>query len=115
MDDHRPNTALRAGFKRFVDEQGHPVKFDSATDYSDARAPVGGRSTDSSLVEYLVFPEAFKTELCKGLDSGFVAGVLRDAGCLKHEKGRLTNNQRLPGMALTRVFHILPTIFADVD
>ena len=114
-DDHKPNTALRAGFKRFVDDAGTPIKFDSATDWVDARAPDGGRSTDGALVEYLLFPEAFKTEVCKGLDVRFVAKVLKDAGCLKHDAGHDTIKHRVPGIGRTRMYHLLPGVFADVE
>ncbi|MEY4751377.1 MAG: primase TraC [Pseudomonadota bacterium] len=110
-DDHKPNTALRAGFKRFVDEHGTPVKFDSASEYCDARAPEGGRSADGALVEYMIFPEAFKNEVCKGLDAHFVARVLKDAGCLKHERDRLTFKHRLPGIGPAHVFHVQPGVF----
>jgi putative DNA primase/helicase len=114
MDDHRPNTALRAGFKRLVDDAGVPIKFDSATDYLDARAPEGDRTSDAALVEYLIFPEQFKTEVCKGLDHAFVARVLKEAGCLKHERDRLTMKHRIKGIGLAPVFHILPSVFSDV-
>lgn len=112
MDDHKPNTALRAGFKRMIDEAGQPVKYDSADDYCDARAPAGERSADAHLVEYLILPEAFKNEVCKGLDAQFVADMLNKAGHLKTDKdGRFTHRLRAPGMGLTRVFHVLPSVF----
>ncbi|MBK6852106.1 MAG: DUF927 domain-containing protein [Burkholderiales bacterium] len=115
MDDHKPNTALRAGFKRLVDDDGAPIKFDSATDYCDKGAPVGGKTADTALVEYMIFPEAFRTEVCKGLDSHFVARMLKDAGVLKHERDRLTNKQRVPGIGLTSIYQILPTVFGDAE
>ena len=117
-DDHRPNTALRAGFKRWVDDKGEPIKRTTADDYCDARASDGSRSMDdeSLSLEYLVLPEQFRTEMCKGLRPDFVAQVLKDAGCLKHERDRLTNSARLPGIGKTKVFHILPSIFSvDVE
>ncbi|MGY0197695.1 DUF927 domain-containing protein [Leptothrix sp. BB-4] len=114
MDDHKPNTALRAGFKRIVDEDGNPIKFDSATDYMDARAPIGQRTADPGLVEFFVFPETFSAEVCKGLDANFVSRVLRDAGHLKHDHDRFTCKPRVPSIGNVRMFHILPSIF-DVD
>ncbi|RZS47497.1 DUF927 domain-containing protein [Sphaerotilus mobilis] len=111
MDDHKPNTALRAGFKRIVDEDGNPIKFDSATDYSDARAPLGQKTADPGLVEFFVFPETFNADVCKGLDANFVARVLKEAGYLKHDRDRYTCKPRLPGIGNSRVFHILPSIF----
>ncbi|MEY8688959.1 MAG: DUF927 domain-containing protein [Leptothrix sp. (in: b-proteobacteria)] len=116
MDDHKPNTALRAGFKRITDEDGNPLKFDSATDYSDARAPEGRKIADPGLVEFFIFPEQFKTEVCKGLDAGFVARVLKEAGHLKvTEAEHMTRKLRLPGIGNGRVFHILPSIFGGED
>lgn len=117
-DDHRPNTALRAGFKRWVDDKGEPIKRTTADDYCDARASDGSRTTDDEglSLEYLVLPEQFRTEMCKGLRPDFVAQVLKDAGCLKHERDRLTNSARLPGIGKTKIFHILPSIFSvDVE
>jgi len=112
MDDHKPNTALRAGFKRMIDEAGQPVKYDSADDYCDSRAGAGGRIAEGFLVEYLILPEAFKNEVCKGLDAQFVADMLNKAGHLKTDKdGRFTHRLRAPGMGLTRVFHVLPSVF----
>ncbi|HMW21964.1 MAG TPA: DUF927 domain-containing protein [Burkholderiaceae bacterium] len=111
MDDHKPNTALRAGFKRMIDEAGQPVKYDSADDYCDARAPAGERSADAHLVEYMILPEAFRNEVCKGLDAPFVAKVLKDAGHLKTDRDRLTHKLRAPGMGNTPLFHVLPSVF----
>lgn len=111
MDDRRPNTALRAGFKREVDDTGQPVKYTSADDYCDARAPAGARSSDGHQIEFLILPEAFRAEVCKGLDAQFVARVLKDAGCLKHERDRLTQKHRLPGIGVAAVFHVLPKVF----
>lgn len=115
MDDHKPNTALRAGFKRMIDEAGQPVKYDSADEYCDSRAGSGGRIAEGFLVEYLILPEAFRSEVCKGLDPQFVARVLSEAGCLKCERDRLTIKHRLPGIGKAPVFHVLPTIFDDAE
>ncbi|MEY8689118.1 MAG: hypothetical protein AB9M53_04455, partial [Leptothrix sp. (in: b-proteobacteria)] len=115
LDDHKPNTALRLGFKRLTDEQGQPIKFDSADEYCDARAPDGHRTADDAQVEYLVFPEAFRRDVCKGLDARFVARVLREAGHLKCEPGRETYRHRLPGTGRLKspMFHVLPSIFGE--
>lgn len=111
MDDHRPNTAMRAGFKRLTDDDGNPVKFDAAQDYMDKRSvPDDGRQ-----VEYLLLPEAFARDVCAGFDAAAVAKVLRARGHLKCDDGRLNHKQRLPGMGANpvRVYHVLSSIFAD--
>ncbi len=111
MDDRRANTAMRYGIKRMVDDKGHPVKYDGADEYCDTRAPDGSKIMDHALVEYLVFPEAFKTEVCKGLNPRFVADVLKEAGYLRHDPGTNTRQVRLPGLGdRLRVFNILPAI-----
>ena len=75
----------------------------------------GGESRErmDAFVEYLIFPEAFRNEVCKGLDSRAVAELLRKRGHLKHEKDRLTIKHRLPGMDKVPVYHLKPSIFGD--
>ncbi|WP_396268512.1 DUF927 domain-containing protein [Ideonella sp.] len=112
MDDHRPNTALRVGFKRMVDSEGEPLKFDSATDYME-KTGGGDREKLEGLVEFLVLPEAFRRDACKGFDPKAVAELLRKRGHLKHERDRLMNKVRLPGMGMTPCYHVKPSIFSD--
>lgn len=53
------------------------------------------RRTDTGKLEYLVLPEAFKRELCAGLDYRSVARALRDQGLLRTESpDRLTIKPR---------------------
>ncbi|MFG6449201.1 DUF927 domain-containing protein [Roseateles sp. BYS180W] len=113
MDDHRPNTPYRAGFKRLVDSDGKPLKFDAATDYMEKHSTSESSERAHAVVEYMVLPEAFRQEMAKGYDPGAVAAVLRRRGHLIHEKDRNTNKQRLPGMGAVPVFHIKPSLFAD--
>jgi putative DNA primase/helicase len=115
MDDHRANTPLRAGFKRMLDEDGNPLKLDAATDYVNRHSTPESAEQRYAQIEFLVFPEAFRRDVCKGFDPGAVADVLRKRGHLIHEKDRHTSKQRLPGMGKGPVpcFHIKPSIFAD--
>lgn len=113
MDDHRPNTALRVGFKRQVSLEGDPLRFDAAVDYLEKASGEQWRERTDALVEYLVFPEAFKRDVCKGFDARAVAELLRARGHLKHEKDRLTIKHRLPGMDKAPVYHIKPSIYSD--
>jgi putative DNA primase/helicase len=112
MDDHRGNTPLRSGFKRMVNAEGEPLKFDAATAYLERTGGDGRERLDAS-VEYLVFPEAFRREVAKGFDAKAVAELLRRRGHLKHEKDRLTIKHRLPGMDKAPVYHLKPSVFAD--
>lgn len=115
MDDHHKETPLRSGFKRMVDEAGKPVVIDPATDYVDARSNPGSTARHDAQVEYMVLPESFRREVCKGVDHRAVAELLRNRGHLIHQKDRLTNKQRLPGMGRepVPVYHIRPSIFGD--
>ena len=110
-DDHRPSTPLRAGFKRWVDAEGKPLKMDAATDYTERYTT--GRAVDGAVTEYLVLAEAFRRDVCKGFDATAVANVLRHRGHLKHEADRLTMKHRLPGIGHASVYHVLPSILAD--
>lgn len=113
MDDHRGNTPLRAGFKRLVDEDGKPLKFDAATDYMDRVSKPESSERQTALVEFLVLPEAFRRDVCKGFDPGAVAALLRRRGHLVHEADRLTIKQRLPGMGKAACYHLKPSVFDD--
>ena len=118
MDDHKASTPLRAGFKRMLDEDGSPLKIDAATDYINRNSSAESNEQRSAQVEYLVLPEAFRRDVCRGFDPHAVAEVLRKRGHLVHEKDRLTNKQRLPGMSGPKktpvpCYHIKPSIFSD--
>ena len=112
-DDHRPNTALRAGFKRLVNKDGEPIKWDGAQEWAEKGVFREDRAASFAQVEYLVLPEAFKRDVCKGFDSQAVAKGLRAAGVLIHQKDRLLNKVRLPTMGENpvSVFHISGRIF----
>ena len=57
--------------------------------------------------------EAFKAEVCKGLDPAAVSAVLLQHGCLIPEKGRTYDcKPRLPGLGPTRCYRIPAAIFA---
>ena len=115
MDDHKASTPLRAGFKRMLDDDGNPIKIDAATDYVNRRSTAESDEQRHAQVEYLILPEAFRRDVCKGFDPGAVAEVLRKRGHLVHQKDRLTSKQRLPGMGKDPVpcYHVKPSLFGD--
>ncbi|MFY9511080.1 MAG: hypothetical protein WAQ05_08920 [Rubrivivax sp.] len=113
MDDHKAATPLRSGFKRLIDEHGKPLKIDAAVEYVDKLSAAESSERRSALVEFLILPEAFKREVCKGFDSSAVARVLKRRGHLTHEADRLTTKQRLPGMGKATCYHVKPSIFGD--
>ncbi|WP_022979817.1 hypothetical protein [Ideonella sp. B508-1] len=111
MDDHKPNTPLRAGFKILMDGDGEPIKADSATDYLE-RTGSAILERREATVDYMILRERWR-DICKGFDHSAVATLLRQRGHLVHEKDRLTNKRRLPGMGLTAYYHVKASIFAD--
>ena len=65
---------------------------------------------EHTVYSYYVLSETFKTELCSGYDSTTVARVLVDKGYMKAQGKGLQVKARLPGLGLTNVYQILPTI-----
>lgn len=113
-EDHRPNTPLRWGFRRAVDDQGNSLKFDGAQEWIDKRSTEESQAIRQAQWQYLVYPEAFKREVCKGFDPEAVGRLLRDRGHLATEGDRLTTRQRLPGTTeKVSVYLIKPSVFAD--
>lgn len=111
MDDHKAATPLRAGFKRMVDETGQPLKLDAAFDYVEKRSSAASSERASALVEYLILPEAFRREVCKGFDHQAVGKLLVARGHLVHQKNRHTDKQRLPGLGNVWCYHVKASIF----
>ncbi|MFO1225962.1 DUF927 domain-containing protein [Roseateles sp.] len=112
-DDHRPNTPLRAGFKRKVDENGKPVKFDEAQAYVDKRSDPESTDSFHAVTEYLILPEAWRREVCKGLDARAVAELMRTRGHLVSDKGGLQRTHRVPGQGLMKVYHLKASVMVD--
>jgi putative DNA primase/helicase len=95
-----------------VDEHGTVLRMDSATEYMERRSTSDTSERNGALVQYLVLPEAWRNDVCKGFPPDRVAAVLRDMGLLKHDAGKLTSRQRLPGMPdRSPCYVVLPKIF----
>lgn len=65
--------------------------------------------------QYLVFPQAFKSEICKGFDSKHVEKVLLAHGVLKtDERGGGASKQRIPDQdKSTRMYVLTPKLWCD--
>ena len=61
--------------------------------------------------EYLVLPEAFKREVCVGIDCKFAKRVLLDHGWLVPGADRTAQKIRLPGMGPTWVYVFSPKMW----
>jgi len=115
MDDHKAATPLRAGFKRLVDETtGKPLKIDAATAYVDRFSASDSVERRTALVEFLILPEAFRRDVCKGFNVDVGGRLLKTRGHLMHESDRLVDKQRLPGMGKVPCYHIRPSIFDEL-
>ncbi len=115
MDDHKPNTMNRAGFKRLLGREGEPIKSDSDhhREYGDKMHPADG---DEAQLEYFVLPAAFRDEICKGFNPKTVAHLLIDRGMLMPEgageRMRADRNERLPGIGKVRCYRFNPNVVA---
>lgn len=71
-------------------------------------------SEDDDTREYLVLPEAFSHEVCKGFDVKMAARTLVAAGWLAPgSDGRPTQKPRIPGMGPTRVYVFSPAMWGE--
>lgn len=112
-DDHKAATPLRVGFKRWIGKDGKPLKIDASTDHVDKMSSAESSERREARVEYLVLPEAFKRDMCKGFESQAVARLLKRRGHLVHEGDQLTMKHRLPLLGKVPCYHIKPSIFGD--
>ncbi|KIN70367.1 DNA/RNA helicase [Sulfitobacter donghicola DSW-25 = KCTC 12864 = JCM 14565] len=76
-----------------------------------------GYREDTNGMVYYVTPQAWRTEICAGLDPVYVAKLLRERGALTGDTGgRLQKNVRLPeGSRPVRVYMIRPDRIGDID
>lgn len=110
-DPHKPNTINRAGFRRMVSPDGKTIN--SSTDhykeYGDKMHP---KDAEDTQVEYIVFSEVFRNEICKGYSDKTVAKLLIENGLLMPSTdGTATRQERLPGGAgKDRVYRFKPAV-----
>ena len=69
------------------------------------------RKDEAGGVEYFVFPEVFRDEICAGLDATFVAKELAARKYLVVDgAGKRQEGVRLPGIGTKRVYHLISAI-----
>lgn len=74
------------------------------------------RKNRDGVYDYLVFPEAFRKELCQGLDPKTICRALIERGFLKPSGPRDFNrSERLPGLGPTRVYRLTSHLLGDVE
>ncbi len=81
----------RAGFKRDVDDSSNGSDEDGGT-------------------EYLIFPEVFKTEVCKGFDYTTIARALSEKGFLISDQGSHMKQIRVPEVGRARFYVVTSRI-----
>jgi putative DNA primase/helicase len=77
----------------------------------------GFRKTSCDETEYYVFPEAFRQDICNGLDHNYVESILIQNGWLVPESsGRATRSERLPGTTKkTRCYRFSERVLCDEE
>ncbi|WP_308720892.1 DUF927 domain-containing protein [Komagataeibacter xylinus] len=66
--------------------------------------------------QYLLLPEMFRKEVCKGLDAKRAARALCDAGYLLPDpSGRMSQSVRIPDVGRSRVYVVSSAIMGDDD
>ncbi|MDL2291176.1 hypothetical protein LJC09_03640, partial [Desulfovibrio sp. OttesenSCG-928-F20] len=75
---------------------------------SDAKCinRVGFRRKAGGKVEYIILPESFRQEVCKGLDPKRAAAVLESKGLLLRGDGGNQRKETLPGLGRQRCYVI---------
>jgi putative DNA primase/helicase len=113
-DDHGAKTLKRVGYRRMLNADGEPIKTNSdhKAEYGERMPAVLGEQVS---VEYFMFKEAFRSEVCKGFDVRAVLDVLLTHGCLSPDKGRTYDARRdFPGLGKAWCYRISPALF-DLD
>ena len=119
-DDHNAKTLQRAGYRRFVDHEGNPIKMAKkvytpgvSREDQDVYDAMTDLEAEGASVEYFVLPEVFRAEVCQGFDYQTVCKVLLKHKCLLPDSNRPFDcRPRLPGLGLTSCYRIPSAIFA---
>jgi putative DNA primase/helicase len=75
---------------------------------------VGFKKVDRDNTWFYVLPEAFRQEICDGLDFRMVSKVLLEQGWLQGDSdGKSTRPERLPGMPRTRCYVFTPVLWEN--
>lgn len=72
------------------------------------------RITDDDRTEYFILPEAYRTEICQGMNPGAVTKILLAHGLLETSSaGKPQIDKRLPGTGKTKVYHLRADIMGQ--
>ena len=99
--------------ERAVNDEGTPYSSTRPDAKTMLRAGFR-RKDDAGRWEYLILPQAWAGEVCKGLDARATAKDLIARGLLMPGKdGKASKAERVPGIGLTRVYHLKASILDD--
>jgi uncharacterized protein (DUF927 family) len=102
--------------RHFLEQHGD-ARFTLGSRAKDDRAPkvllrCGWRVEQADGVEFWVYAESFKREVCQGFDPTAVARVLAKAKALKPESDRcMSRKELLPDDSRARIYRLLPSIW----
>lgn len=70
-------------------------------------------NTTTDETEFLILPESFRQDVCKGFDVVFVVKELKARGYLHYDSGKNQKTERLPEIGLKKVVAVSSRIFED--
>ncbi|OYY95917.1 MAG: hypothetical protein B7Y41_01135 [Hydrogenophilales bacterium 28-61-23] len=109
-EGNREERAIVTQARAFIEQDG-ASRFEDMTADHEQRIPNRAgyfRTREDGSREFLVLPEAFKSEICQGYDDKTVKQALTAAGMLVRAKdGKPTQVFRLPGLSTTARAYVL--------
>ena len=103
------DTAILAAVRLFIEQHGASRFQDLDTQMSTCVNRVGfRRKGEGDCTEFIILPESFRVEVCKGFSERRAARVLAEAGWLKlSQVGRLKSERRLPDLGKVRTYIVV--------
>ena len=103
------DTAILAAVRLFIEQHGASRFQDLDTQMSTCVNRVGfRRKGEGGCTEFIILPESFRVEVCKGFSERRAARVLAEAGWLKlSQVGRLKSERRLPDLGKVRTYIVV--------
>jgi uncharacterized protein (DUF927 family) len=114
---NRERATILATVRAFFETHGDARFTDVYPEHDRATVNRAGfRKWTEAGQEFYVLPEAYKREVCAGLDQRTVTKVLLEVGWLQPGKdGKSSQKKSLPGMGETRVYVVAPAMWRDGD
>jgi putative DNA primase/helicase len=103
------DAAILAAVRLFIEQHGASRFQDLDTQMSTCVNRVGfRRKSEGGCTEFIILPESFRVEVCKGFSERRAARVLAEAGWLKlSQVGRLKCERRLPDLGKVRAYIVV--------